>query len=425
MKMSVNLLDIASAATGGNFAGALGQFLGESPSVTSSGLSAVLPALLGGLVSKGATAEGANGLLSMLNTPQIDSGILGSLGSMFGNGNAQASGLVSLGSTLLGSMFGDKVGGLASAIASVAGLKGSSATSLLGLAVPIVLGMLKSHVGQNNLNPSGLMDLLKGQGQHLSGKIDPRVSTALGFPSVAGLLGLGGSAVSQAASAVTGAGVAAVAGAGAAAAALGGKAASLGAGVASGVGSGAAAATAVAAKGGSSLMRWLPWLIGAAVLAWALSGMRGCGQAEKVAVPAPAAPVVSAPAATPAPTPAPAPAADPVKPAAVATAKPDPAKIYFASGKFDPPADLAQKLDALVVYSRADTNAKLSISGFHDKTGNAEANIELAKSRAMGVKNALISAGVPEDRIMMQKPTETVGGGDDKEARRVEVAVAQ
>lgn len=381
--MSVNLLDIASAATGGNFASALGQFLGESPSVTSSGLSAVLPALIGGLVNKGSTADGASGLLSMLNNPQIDSGILGSLGSLFGNGSSQASGLVSLGTTLLGSMFGDKVGGLTSAIASVAGLKGSSASSMLGLAVPIVLGLLKSHVGQNNLNPSGLMDLLKGQGQHLSGKIDPKISTAMGFPSVAGLLGLGAAGVSQAASAVTGAG--------------------------------AAAAGAVAAKGGSALMRWLPWIIGAAILAWALSGMRGCGQAEKVATP-PAAPPVSAPVATPAPAPAAAPAA---------AAKPDPAKIYFASGKFDPPADLGKMLDALVLYSRSNANAKLSISGFHDKTGNAEANIELAKSRAMGVKNALISAGVPEDRIMMQKPTETTGGADDKEARRVEVAVAQ
>jgi OmpA-OmpF porin, OOP family len=192
--MSVNLLDIASAATGGNFAGALGQFLGESPSVTSSGLSAVLPALIGGLVNKGSTADGASGLLSMLNNPQIDSGILGALGSLFGNGSSQASGLVSLGTTLLGSMFGDKVGGLTNAIASVAGLKTSSATSMLGLAVPIVLGLLKSHVGQNNLNPSGLMALLKGQGQHLSSKIDPRVSTAMGFPSVASLLGLGASA---------------------------------------------------------------------------------------------------------------------------------------------------------------------------------------------------------------------------------------
>jgi OmpA-OmpF porin, OOP family len=417
--MSVNLLDIASAATGGNFAGALGQFLGESPSVTSSGLSAVLPALLGGLVNKGSTSEGASGLLSMLNNPQIDAGILGSLGSLFGNGTGQATGLITLGSSLLGSMFGDKAGGLTSAIASVAGLKGSSATSLLGLAVPIVLGMLKSHVGQNNLNPSGMMDMLKGQGQHLSGKIDPRIAAALGFPSVAGLLGQASSTASQAASAVTGAGAAAVASAGAAAAALGGKAASMGSGAASAVGSGATAATAAVAQGGSSLMRWLPWLIGGAVLLWALSSMRGCGQAEKVATPAPApAPAVTAPVATPAP--APAPVAQAPKPALT---KPEPAKIYFASGKFDPPADLA--LDALVVYSRADANAKLSISGFHDKTGNAEANIELAKSRAMGVKNALISAGVPEDRIMMLKPTETTGGGDDKEARRVEVAVAQ
>ncbi len=410
--MSVNLLEIASAATGGNFAGALGQFLGESPSVTATGLSAVLPALIGGLVNKGSTTEGANGLLTMLNNPQIDSGILGSLENLFGNGSSQASGLVSLGTTLLGSLFGDKVGGLTSAISSMAGLKGSSSTNMLGLAVPIILGLLKSHVGQNNLNPSGLMDLLKSQGPHLSNKIDPRLAGAMGFPSVAGLLGLGGSTISQAAGAVTGAGAAA-------AAALGSRAASVGSTVSSGVGSGAAAATAVAAKGGSSLMRWLPWIVGAAILAWALSGMRGCGQAEKV-VSAPATPAVTAPAATPAPA-----AVEAPKPAAAAVAKPVPAKIYFASGKFDPPADLGKMLDALVVYSRADANAKLSISGFHDKTGNAEANIELAKSRAMGVKNALISAGVPEDRIMMQKPTETTGGGDDKEARRVEVAVAQ
>lgn len=414
--MSVNLLDIASAATSGNFAGALGQFLGESPSVTSSGLSAVLPALMGGLVNKGSTAEGANGLLTMLNNPQIDSGILGSLGGLFGNGTSQASGLVSLGTTLLGSLFGDKVGGLTSVISSVAGLKGSSSTSMLGLAVPIILGLLKSHVGQNNLNPSGLMDLLKGQGAHLSNKIDPRIAGAMGFPSVASLLGLGGSSISQAAGAVTGAGAAA-------AAALGGKAASMGSTVSSGVSSGAAAATAAAATGGSSLMRWLPWIVGAAILAWALSGMRGCGQPAEKVTSAPAAPAVTAPAATPAP--AAAPVAEAPKPAAVALAKPQPAKIYFASGKFDPPADLGKMLDALVVYSRSDSNAKLSISGFHDKTGNAEANIELAKSRAMGVKNALISAGVPEDRIMMQKPTETTGGGDDKEARRVEVAVAQ
>jgi outer membrane protein OmpA-like peptidoglycan-associated protein len=65
------------------------------------------------------------------------------------------------------------------------------------------------------------------------------------------------------------------------------------------------------------------------------------------------------------------------------------------------------------------------ISGFHDKTGNAEMNAELAKSRAIGVKQALIAAGVGEAQIELLKPQETTGGADDREARRVELTIAQ
>jgi OmpA-OmpF porin, OOP family len=406
--MSVNLLDMATAAMGGNFSGALGSFLGESQSTASNGLSAVLPALIGGLVNKGSTQDGASSLLSLLNTPQVDSGIVGTLGNLFGNGGTQASGLVTLGTSLLGTLFGDKVGGMASAIGSVAGLKGSTASSLLSIAAPIVLGMLKSHVGQNNLGASGLMSLLKGQGQYLGGKIDPKVSGAMGFPSVAGLLGLGGAALHSATSAVGSTAAAGAAGATASAAGAAARATANSAG-------------AAAAAGGSGLMKWLPWLVGAAVILWAVTGMRGCGQTAKVAdAPAPAAPAVTAPAPAVA-TPAPAPEA--AKPAVVG--KPDAAKVYFEVGKFDPPADTAKLLDGMVDYARANANSKLSISGFHDKTGDAAKKAELAKSRGMAVKNALISAGVPEDRIMMQKPVETTGGGDNKEARRVEVSVAQ
>ncbi len=104
----------------------------------------------------------------------------------------------------------------------------------------------------------------------------------------------------------------------------------------------------------------------------------------------------------------------------------DTVKVYFDVNKFAPPNDVAQLLDGLVTYSRSSPNTKLQISGFHDKTGDAAKNAELAKARAMGVKDALISAGVPEDRIMMQKPTEMTGDkADDKEARRVEVSAAQ
>ena len=101
-------------------------------------------------------------------------------------------------------------------------------------------------------------------------------------------------------------------------------------------------------------------------------------------------------------------------------------RVYFDLNKFEPPVDTAKQLDGLVTYARSNANTKLSLSGFHDKTGDPAKNVQLAKDRAMAVKNVLISAGVSEDRIMMQKPTELTGDkADDKEARRVDVFVAQ
>jgi OmpA-OmpF porin, OOP family len=382
--MSVNLLDLAKTAMGGQIPGLLGQFLGESQSNATSGINAALPALIGALMNKGSTQSGAESLLGLINGSSVDAGIVGKLANMFGNGGAGATSLIGIGSTLLSTLLGDKVGGLAGALGSMSGMKNSSATSLLGLAAPVLLGMLKSHVGQNNMNASGLMGLLKSQAPHLSNAVDPRLSSALGFSSVAGLLGslgnVGAAAGNTAAAAVSTAG-------------------------------------AAAAAGGSSLMRWLPWLIGGAALLWLLSSMRGCGGDK-----APAAPAVSTPPAPVATAPAP---ATPAVSAPVAATLPTAAKVYFDVNKFEPPADAAKIVDAMVVYARSNANTKLSISGFHDKTGDATKNAELAKNRAMAVKNVLISAGVPEDRIMMQKPVETTGAADDKEARRVEVAVAQ
>jgi outer membrane protein OmpA-like peptidoglycan-associated protein len=63
------------------------------------------------------------------------------------------------------------------------------------------------------------------------------------------------------------------------------------------------------------------------------------------------------------------------------------------------------------------------VSGYHDPTGDAAHNEELAKNRAEAVKNALTAAGIPEARIDMQKPVVTTGGGSPEEARHVDVTV--
>ncbi|MGL4574791.1 MAG: OmpA family protein [Burkholderiaceae bacterium] len=118
---------------------------------------------------------------------------------------------------------------------------------------------------------------------------------------------------------------------------------------------------------------------------------------------------------------APTPAAAPV--AAAPAEKPAPVKLYFAVGKSDAPANSSQDLAKIVEYAKANANSKVALSGFHDKSGNPEANAELAKNRAKSVREVLRAAGVAEDRVVMEKPQETAGGEDPQEARRVEVSL--
>lgn len=96
--------------------------------------------------------------------------------------------------------------------------------------------------------------------------------------------------------------------------------------------------------------------------------------------------------------------------------------FYFATGK----ADLAPgAVDVLAdAIDAAKAGKRLVISGFHDATGDAAFNIELAKQRALAVRNALVGAGVAESSLELKKPEETTGSGNLAQARRVEVVIA-
>jgi outer membrane protein OmpA-like peptidoglycan-associated protein len=96
-------------------------------------------------------------------------------------------------------------------------------------------------------------------------------------------------------------------------------------------------------------------------------------------------------------------------------------KFYFASGKADLAAGAKEALAAVV--AGASSGKKVVISGFHDATGNAEANAELAKLRAMAVGSDLLQSGVAQDLIEMKKPEQTLATGSNAEARRVEVTL--
>jgi outer membrane protein OmpA-like peptidoglycan-associated protein len=100
-------------------------------------------------------------------------------------------------------------------------------------------------------------------------------------------------------------------------------------------------------------------------------------------------------------------------------------KFYFASGKSELAAGASDALAGLIkdANSGATTGRKLVISGFHDATGDAAKNAELAKLRAMAVHDALKTAGVAEQQIELDKPQQMAGSGSNAEARRVEVSL--
>ncbi|MDQ3272007.1 MAG: OmpA family protein, partial [Pseudomonadota bacterium] len=96
-------------------------------------------------------------------------------------------------------------------------------------------------------------------------------------------------------------------------------------------------------------------------------------------------------------------------------------RFYFASGDAELAAGAAEALVDVVRGARG--GKKVLISGFHDDKGNAARNAELARQRALAVRDALIASGVPDSQIHLDKPARTAGTGSDAEARRVEIAL--
>jgi ammonium transporter, Amt family len=108
------------------------------------------------------------------------------------------------------------------------------------------------------------------------------------------------------------------------------------------------------------------------------------------------------------------------KPAAAATDEKR-ARLYFELGSSELPADALTRVAPLV--KAAPDQSRFTVSGFHDASGDAAANAELARQRALAVRDLLTNAGVAPEHIELRKPALTTGGADPREARRVEVTL--
>jgi len=121
------------------------------------------------------------------------------------------------------------------------------------------------------------------------------------------------------------------------------------------------------------------------------------------------------------PAAAPAPAALVEAEAAAVVVENGVVKFFFATASAELAGGANEALGSLLKAANEGRKTVL-ISGFHDASGDAALNAELAKRRALAVREALLALGVAEADIELQKPAlSTVGSGSPREARRVEV----
>jgi outer membrane protein OmpA-like peptidoglycan-associated protein len=155
--MSLDLLGLVKGYFNNDMLNQASSFLGEDKSTLSKGLDAIIPASLSGIINQ-AESGNTNSLMNLAKTA-YDSGILNNLSNSFTSGGG---GVPSIGPSLISGLFGDKFGGIANAVSSFSGLKGSTTSSLFGSVVPVALAALGKYVGDNNATPSAVSSLLSG-----------------------------------------------------------------------------------------------------------------------------------------------------------------------------------------------------------------------------------------------------------------------
>lgn len=261
--MSVNIMDLVKGAVSNQVMGQIGGLLGTDAKKTPSLFETAAGSILGGLMKKGSTAQGAQDIFGAVE--KQDSGILDKLGDLLGGGDAtdayqkQGSGILDM---VMGG--GQQSSGMIGMVASALGLDKGIAGKLLMMAAPIIMGVIGKHIKSAALDAVGLGKLLGDQKSHLASVMPSSLTSDLGFT---GLVGKAGDMAGSAVDAVGNAGGAALG----AVSDVGGKAmgaASDVGGKAMGAASGAG--NAAASAGGSVLKYLIPLGLLALAAIWGI-----------------------------------------------------------------------------------------------------------------------------------------------------------
>ncbi|MEQ1931103.1 MAG: DUF937 domain-containing protein [Parvularculaceae bacterium] len=399
-----SLIDTALSYLTPAVTSAAAKELGESDSAISKTVKAIIASIFAGMIGKSADASAFGNLFHSL-TDAKNASFLTNIGGLIGSGNLAHNDPKDIAGKLVGSLFGDKTASLLNSVSQLGNLKPGSASALLGLAGPIVMGVLGKRIASDGLNADGLKKLLVAESNDIRAAAPAGVADILGIGKILDM--------KPAAAAAAHIGAATTAAA-----------------------TSAAATTAAAARSGMPAWAWaIPAVVGVGIVGWLLT--RGDEKKIEAAIPAETTvATVERPAETPAETLAETPiiasvepvrtdfsrdlggfllrgAADGVESKLITfidsgTAPCTDAQCWFTFDRLtfesgSARLDMARSREQIANIAeilKAFPGIQLKIGGYTDNTGSSEANMTLSQQRAEAVVAAVSALGVDATRLV-------------------------
>ncbi len=182
--MSFNLVDLIKDQVNGQVLGQISNAVGETPEATKSAIEGAIPAVLGGLMNKASSEEGAASLFEAVS--KQDDTILDNFSGLIASSKKDS--LVGSGKHMVGSLLGGETAtGVVSAISSTTSVNESSANSIVGMVAPMVMSTVKRFMaGGGEMDQAGLSSMLMSQKDNISAALPKGLSDSF---NASGLLG--------------------------------------------------------------------------------------------------------------------------------------------------------------------------------------------------------------------------------------------
>ena len=186
--MSINVIQLIQSALTDGVVRQMAARFGLPPDATQKVLATTGPALVAGLMQKGATLDGARSLFATILSPEVNGHIAEQLPQLLGS-TTGVSQLEGVGRHLLERAFDRRVDTLSDEVATQTGVPAHATHAMTGIVGATLLGLLKRHFLEGQGNVGQLPTLLGHQLPAIAPYLNDRLMAGLGLSGLGAFTG--------------------------------------------------------------------------------------------------------------------------------------------------------------------------------------------------------------------------------------------